>query len=128
MPPSQVLSRASVYFSLELKSVAPVADMPADVETVAVKGRLLSLYVYRVMRDTTDLSAAEAQATRWLACLHRANGRGVGPQRQRGPWANRPSSISSAVSRCLAGWVRWAQALTCVVPLEVVRGGQWPTG
>jgi hypothetical protein len=40
---------------------------------VATRGRMFSLYVYRDMRDTADVSAAVRQTKEWLGCMRRAN-------------------------------------------------------
>jgi hypothetical protein len=41
---------------------------------VVARGHLLSLYVYREMRDTADVSAAIRQTREWLGCVRQANG------------------------------------------------------
>ena len=52
---------------------API-QIVATNSMLATRGRVLSLYVYRTMRDTSDVSAAVRQTKQWLACIKAKNG------------------------------------------------------
>jgi hypothetical protein len=54
----------------ELETLQLVATNSA----VVVGGRMLSLYVYRTMRDTADIGVAARLAQTWIGCIQRANG------------------------------------------------------
>jgi hypothetical protein len=41
---------------------------------LVASGRIFSLYVYRNMRDTSDIGIATRQAKTWIGCIQRANG------------------------------------------------------
>jgi hypothetical protein len=41
---------------------------------LVVNGRMLSLYVYQLMRDTTDIGVTTRLAQTWIGCIQRANG------------------------------------------------------
>lgn len=48
-------------------------QLVATNSALVVSGRILSLYVYRTMRDTTDIGAATRLTGTWIGCIQRAN-------------------------------------------------------